>query len=419
MDGKTAAATPEGVVPLDTAYERLFGIYDRMVGEVHLPTVLGDVARVLCDDLHAERASVFLVDRDTQELESSAVIGNIAQTIRVPIRRDSLAGFCAVTGRAFVVEDAYGDLSGIDPELAFDRRWDEINHFRTRDVLCAPAVFKGEIVGVIQLINRRDRPFAPVDLGPVRNLARLVGYALHNAQLYDDLATMKRLDKEKAQFMRVMVHELKSPAAGARMLAELLEAHNVEPPVAELHGRIAGRLDQMVEMIQDILVLAKAKSGEAFGEIGTVDLSAVVNETAEAYRAQAAEKGLDFEAAGPGEPVRVRFDSRGLRMVVSNLVSNAVKYTAEGGVTATLAADDGWAVFRVRDTGMGIPKNDVGKLFQEFFRASNARKSAIGGSGVGLAGVKSLVERFGGQLAVDSEENIGSTFTVRLPVEGG
>lgn len=403
------------------AYEKLFMIYDRMVGAVHLPTVLAEVAKVLCDDLRADRATVFLVNRETQELESSAVIGNITQAIRVPICASSLAGYCATTGKSFVVEDAYGDLGGIDPGLRFDGRWDERNHFRTRDVLCAPALFKGEIVGVIQLINRKDRPFATADLDEVRPFARLIGYALHNARLYHELATLKQLDKEKAQFMRVMVHELKSPASGAKMLTDLLASHEVAEPVANLHRRIAGRLDKMVEMIQDILVLAKAKSGEAFGEIGCVDLADLVRTTAETYRAQADEKGLAFEvivpeSSGEKKAVPVRFDTRGLQMVVSNLVSNGVKYTAAGCVTVTLCVEEEWARLAVRDTGMGIPAKDLPKLFQEFFRASNARQSKIGGSGVGLAGVKSLVERFGGQLALESQENVGSTFTLRLPL---
>ena len=112
----------------------------------------------------------------------------------------------------------------------------------------------------------------------------------------------------------------------------------------------------------------------------------------------------------------MRFDTRGLQMVVSNLVSNGVKYTAAGCVTVTLCVEEEWARLAVRDTGMGIPAKDLPKLFQEFFRASNARQSKIGGSGVGLAGVKSLVERFGGQLALESQENVGSTFTLRLPL---
>jgi len=116
--------------------------------------------------------------------------------------------------------------------------------------------------------------------------------------------------------------------------------------------------------------------------------------------------------------VPVRIDLQGYRLIVSNLVSNAVKYTSAGWVRVSLRREERWAVLEVRDSGMGIPADDIPKLFTDFFRASNARRSKIRGTGVGLAGVKELVERFGGELELTSEENKGSAFRVRLPLHG-
>ena len=115
----------------------------------------------------------------------------------------------------------------------------------------------------------------------------------------------------------------------------------------------------------------------------------------------------------------MRFDAQGYRLVVSNLVSNAVKYTPEGDVRVTLKRDGAWAVLEVSDTGIGIPEKEVPKLFGEFFRAGNAERKGIQGSGVGLAAAKQMVERFDGQMALQTRENAGSTFTVRLPVHEG
>jgi transcriptional regulator with GAF, ATPase, and Fis domain len=204
----------------------LFDLYDRMLGGIEIPAVLRDVAEVVRQNFHCERASIYLLDRSSDELESVAVIGNVARTIRVPISRSSLAGYCATTRRTFLVPDAYGDLSGIDPDLRFDRKWDRLNKFRTRDVMCAPALFRDEVVGVVQIINSTGTPFCESDLAPLRIVSRLIGYALYHARLYDDLATLKQLEKEKAQFMRVMVHELKSPVAGAKMMADALQYHD-------------------------------------------------------------------------------------------------------------------------------------------------------------------------------------------------
>jgi len=173
-------------------------LYDRMIGKTDIPSVLKSVADVLCQDLQAERATVYLINRETEELESIALIGNVAQRIRIPIQKSSLAGFCASTGRSFLIPDAYQDLSSIDPHLRFDPAWDTINHFRTRDVLCAPAVFKNELYGVVQVLNHKGNPFDPNDLKFLEDISRLIGYTLYHAKLLDDLASMKRLEQEKA-----------------------------------------------------------------------------------------------------------------------------------------------------------------------------------------------------------------------------
>jgi GAF domain-containing protein len=289
VKGHTADAPLPGLAQ----HEELFAIYDRMVGDVHIPTVLREVADVVCHDLHAERATVYLINRETEELESVAVVGNVGQIIRVPIQPSSLAGFCATTCRSFLVPDAYGDLSNIDPRLRFDRSWDERNNFRTRDVLCAPAMFKGQALGVVQVINSKSGQFTPKNLPLLNSLARLIGYALYHAKLYDDLATMKKLEKEKAQFMRVMVHELKSPAAATKMLTQLAEIHLQKvdsPKITELNGRIAGRMDQLLNLIKDILVLAQAKSGDPMGEIAVLDITREVDEVCQNYRSHARQK---------------------------------------------------------------------------------------------------------------------------------
>ncbi len=400
------------------ADERLFALFDRMLGNVELPAVLRDVAAAVCAGTHAERASIYLIDKATEELEAAAVVGNVARMIRVPIAPSSLAGYCALSGRAFVVPDAYGDLSGIDPQVQFDVRWDAINRFRTRDVLCAPALFKGEVLGVVQAINSRSEPFTNDDLPWLCTVSRWVGYALYHARLYDDLATLKEVEKRKAQFIRVMIHELKAPVAGAKMLADaiLCNEENTNTPEVRMTKRISQRMTKLLDLIADLLQLAKVKSGEALGEVAVLDVGVHAAQANDAYMDQASQKGLKLSLEIPTEPVRTRFDQKGLELVLSNLVSNAVKYTSSGSVRVRVEAAAPWAIIVVTDSGIGIPESEISKLFNEFFRASNAKSSGIEGSGVGLAGAKNIVERFGGELELESRENAGSTFTVRLPL---
>jgi len=398
----------------------LLDVYDKMLGELDIEQVLRRVTDVACESLDAERATVYLLTPETALLEAVAVVGNVPQRIKVEVSTDSLAGFCALSKRPLVVPDAYGDLSLIDSRLRFDRSWDERNNYRTHDVMCAPALFKGQLVGVVQVLNHRGPGrFSTEHLEALQNVSRLVGYALYHARLYDDLASLKQLEKEKAQFVRVLVHELKSPLAAAKMLADAMALGQKDGPVRSFADRIAQRMSRMKELIQDILELARVSSGEALGEIAVLDIGQETAAVCDAYAEPAQQKGLDLAVDVAVQPVKVRMDRQGYHLVVSNLVSNAVKYTRSGSVRVTVRQLAQRALLTVTDNGIGIPAKDMDSLFREFFRASNARRQNIGGSGVGLTAVKRIVERFDGRITLDSRENEGTTFEVDLPVHAG
>jgi signal transduction histidine kinase len=168
--------------------------------------------------------------------------------------------------------------------------------------------------------------------------------------------------------------------------------------------------------VGDILYLSRVKAGSPLGEIVVCNLAAETQTGCERYLEEAKAKGLTMTVDLPVSRVEVRIDLQGYNLILSNLVSNAIKYTPAGSVNVTLRQAKPWAVLEIQDTGMGIPENDIPQLFTEFFRASNVRGSQIEGTGVGLAGVKELVERFDGELELESREGEGSVFTVRLPL---
>ena len=397
--------------------KHLYELYEQMFGEVGTANVLQKTSEVVSQVLNAERATIFIAIKETQELKSVAFIGNVSQSIIIPINNESLAGYCAMAERSFVIPDAYGDLRYLDPGIKFDKSWDEVNKFRTRDVICIPAIFKGEVMGVVQAINSNGDPFHESDIPPLENISRFIAYALYHARLYDELATLKGLEKEKAEFMRVLVHELRSPVATAKMLVStILFTMKEDPQITPSLTKIGNRMDQLLILVEDILHMSRIKSGNPLGEISVFDLVAETNSTFEKYLEEAGAKGLDMKIKLPDRPVKVRIDIHGYRLILSNLISNGVKYTSTGSVIVSLKQNNEWAILKIKDTGMGIPKNDIPNLFTEFFRATNARKSQIIGTGVGLAGVKELVTRFGGIMELNTEENKGSEFIIRLPL---
>jgi len=408
--------------PVSKSFEKLsqkhlFELYEQMFGEIGTVNVLQKTADVISEILNAERATIYIAIKETQELKSVAIIGNVSQSIIIPINNESLAGFCAHAKRSFIVPDSYGDLKYLDPRIKFDKSWDEMNNFRTRDVICAPVIFKGEVMGVVQAINSKGDLFNDSYIPPLENISRFISYALYHARLYDELATLKGLEKGKAEFMRILVHELRSPIANSKMLVStMLFTAKENSEITPVLAKIGNRMDQLLLLVEDILHLSKIKSGNPLGKIIVFDLADETNSSFEKYLEEAEAKGLIMKIELPDYPLMVRIDIRGYLLILSNLLSNAVKYTSTGSIIVSLEQNNEWAILKIKDTGMGIPKNDITNLFTEFFRATNARKSQIIGTGVGLAGVKVLVTRFGGILELKTEENIGSEFIVRLPL---
>jgi signal transduction histidine kinase len=221
----------------------------------------------------------------------------------------------------------------------------------------------------------------------------------------------------QAQSIMVLVHELRSPAAASKSMAATLRYLN--PEDAQLDRfliRIEKRMDQMLDLVDDILSLSQARAGDPLGQADILDLVAETRDACRPYEEIAAAKGLAMNIELPNSPLQVRMAGRACQLLVSNLVSNAVKYTSTGSVCVTLRQTGSWAVLSVQDTGIGIPSEEISHLFTEFFRASNARASQTPGTGLGLAAVKALVEGCGGELELESQVDQGARFTVRLPL---
>jgi signal transduction histidine kinase len=230
-----------------------------------------------------------------------------------------------------------------------------------------------------------------------------------------DVTQERRLDAVRRDFVANASHELKTPAATIQAAAETIRIAAEDDP--EAVPRFAERLEtealRMSRIVADLLDLSRLESG---GEsLTVVELGAVVDEEAERFRAEASEAGVTMTVGT--EPQRVDGSSKDLGLLVRNLLSNAIRYTQEGGsISVALERDGEWAELRVSDTGIGIPGRDQDRIFERFYRVDRARSRETGGTGLGLAIVRHVAENHGGTVAVESELGAGSTFTVRLPL---
>ncbi len=253
-----------------------------------------------------------------------------------------------------------------------------------------------------------------------REAARLSDDVTRKAELLEAAYQgLRQAERVKSKHMRKVAHELKAPIAAVQMMLQaLLEGYAGEIPerFRDLIARAGRRTQELARLTQDLLVLTRAKEGAVVIEILEVGMAELTSRVVADYRDAAERAGVSLEerlspGVGPieGDPI-------GLQQLVANLVGNAIRYTPAGGrVVVRLGRVDDAFRLDVEDTGIGIPKHDLSQIFEEFYRAPNARDYVSEGTGLGLAIVKAVAEQHGGSVSVESEPGKGTRFTVLLP----
>jgi signal transduction histidine kinase len=229
---------------------------------------------------------------------------------------------------------------------------------------------------------------------------------------------LQELDRMKDEFVSLVSHELRTPLTSIRGYLELLfqQGDNLTPEQQRFLGVVDRNSERLLHLVGDLLFLAQIDAGRLAIEQEDVDFEEVVRDSVEALRPIAASRGIDLVASITPLSTLVGDRAR-LAQVLDNLVSNALKFTDEGGhVSVSLRADGDHAVVEVEDNGAGIPRAEQGRLFERFFRTSRATQDAIPGTGLGLAITKAIIERHGGRISVESEEDLGTTVRVELPL---
>jgi signal transduction histidine kinase len=230
-------------------------------------------------------------------------------------------------------------------------------------------------------------------------------------------AEAERLLAFKSKFAYTVAHELRAPVAAAQSLLRVLRGGLVGEITAEqgeILGRLERRLDSLLALINDLLHLAASKTVREETALGAVSVQEVLEAVLRRLGPEAAEKGLQVTVDAPAEELLVCATEEGLERILANIIGNAFKYTPEGGAVRVTVAGGEEATVTVADSGIGIPPVALAQLGEEFYRAPNAKQSGISGTGLGLSIVRQHLEHCGGRLAIESEEGVGTTVTVRL-----
>jgi two-component system phosphate regulon sensor histidine kinase PhoR len=253
----------------------------------------------------------------------------------------------------------------------------------------------------------------------VQSIAIPLGEALpgHIMMLFQDLTRIRRLETVRRDFISNISHELRTPLASLKALTETLQSGALEdPPAAQRFlGRMETEVDALTHMVSELLELTRIESGQVPLKIKAVRPHKLLEKAYERLGEQAQRAGIQLELSCEKDLPKVSADKPRLGQVLVNLLHNAIKYTPEGGHIRLAARQQGnKIVFSVQDTGVGIPADDLPRIFERFFKTDRAR--AEGGTGLGLAIARHLVEAHGGRIWAESVEEEGSTFYFTIPI---
>lgn len=254
------------------------------------------------------------------------------------------------------------------------------------------------------------------------------GSLLGHVAVLRDVTRERQAEEAKSKFIATISHELRTPMTSIKGYVELLAAGAVGKLTAQQRQFlevVAANAERMVGLVNNLIAVSQVERGAIQIEAQAVDMREIIEEAVQAVRPQAAERQLDLVTNLPSGVCPVQGDSYFLRQIMDNLLSNALRYTPPKGRitiwTAEAQLEDGqgapqrYLVVNVRDTGVGIPAEEQGRIFEPFYRVENPLSLEAGGVGMGLAIVKRLVEAHGGRIWVESQPNAGSTFSFVIP----
>jgi len=265
---------------------------------------------------------------------------------------------------------------------------------------------------------------AQLDFGSGKRFIRVIAVPLVTdgltgaLLLFQDLTELKGLQTMRRELVGNISHELRTPLAGIKAIIETLQNGAISDRKAakDFLTRVDSEIDRMMQMVMELTELSRIESGRGDLKRDTVNLNSLIEEAIASFKPQADRKSIALSAELFTDLPLIRADKDRIYQVITNLVHNAIKFTHSGGaVLISTEGSENWVLVKVSDTGVGISKEDLTRIFERFYKADKARSGE--GAGLGLAIAKHVVQAHGGNIWVESEEGKGSTFFFNLPLQ--
>jgi len=374
---------------------------------------LGKCLKVLveriADLMNVEIVSIMLIDKEKSELMVKLAKGLDAKIIRDAKIKvgEGVAGWIARTGKSLLIKD-------IKKDKRFQRR---NGKYHTDSLLSVPLKIEQKVIGVINVNNKKSRDvFTKEDLSVLEAVSDMASIAIENARLQEEAKT---LDKIKSDFIANVSHELRTPLAATKEAVNLILdkiTGNINDKQERFLKLANDNIDRLAHLIDELLELAELESKSIGRKRELVNIVSLINTVIDSLRPLAERKKVSLKKLLPKKKIRIWADAGEINQAITNLIGNAIKYNKRNGKVEAGLEDMAKAVnIYVSDTGIGIPKKDLNKIFDRFHRADVSSKTKTKGAGLGLSITNEIVEMHHGEIKVKSEVGKGSKFIVSLP----
>jgi signal transduction histidine kinase len=396
------------------------GLYEiaAAVNSVRVPqSVLDSIVKTVSEALEAKGCSIMLLSPDRKVLLHTAAYGLSDSYVRKgPVSADRSISQ-ALEGKPVAI------LSAAEDERVQYR--EQARQEGIASMLSTPILLKGDVVGVMRIYTAKQHYFTRSEIYFVEEVANLGAIALERAKELEQCFTeVDKLEESRRQFVRflsVVAHDLQSPLVATQSILSYISdgyTGEITDGQKDLLQRGIRRIDELLMLITDLLEVPRIEAGQLVREMKELSLNEVIKQAVVGLDNVARQKGIELKTELPESSPRVYASGRRLQQVLNNLISNAINYTREGTALVRVKEHESEIAVEVTDTGIGIPADELPRIFDDFFRGKNVAKK---GTGLGLSISKRIVEAHGGKLWAESpcpETGKGSRFTFTLPKDG-
>ena len=387
-------------------------IAEKVTSTLELDEILDSAAESIRKDFNYFDVTIFLVNRQEDEVVLVAHSGNYVDFLPHGYRQrmsEGIVGWVAMHGQKILAND-----------VTQDPRYMAYEYHSTKSEFAIPIRIDEEIVGVLNIEDTKLHAFDETDTIVLETLCDQLGSAIKNAKLYEEVkkanSKLTELDRMKSDFLSIVSHDFRSPLASVILAAKALLKRGDTSDARRFNEYLTIIVDQankLSHLAEDTLSIAKMESGQLSYFFKVVNVERLIKDAASLVSFSRRHSLEHFVDSGVSY---IKGDQTKLRQVVQNLLSNAVKYSPKGGVIRVRAENysNDQMIISVADEGIGIPADQLGKLFQKFSRIDTEEAREIKGSGLGLWICREIVKAHGGKIWVESEVGKGSVFRFTL-----